>query len=100
MVNALPKGISFRLNVPGPRPQQAPGRNGGAVQIQVCARKRAVPLEFRFFLFEDFSPEINCLAANNQRLGLPLVENPQQVKVIGKASLGSGAGTHHWSRPP
>jgi hypothetical protein len=28
------------------------------------------------------------------------VENPQQVEVIGKASLGSGAGTHHLLRPP
>jgi len=27
------------------------------------------------------------------------VENPQQIKVIGKASLGSGAGTHHSLRP-
>lgn len=94
------KGISFRFNVPGPRPKQAPCGKVGAVEIEVCARKRAVPLEFGFFLFKDFSPEIDCLASNNQRLGLALVENPQQVKVIGKASLGSGVGTHHSLRPP
>ena len=28
------------------------------------------------------------------------VEQPQQVKVIGKASLGSGTGIHHSLRPP
>ena len=33
------------------------------------------------------SAETDRLAANDQRLGFLLIENPQQVKVIGKASL-------------
>jgi len=94
------KGIPFRFNFPGLGSKETLCGKVRTVQIQVRARKRAVLLEFRFFLFEYFSPKIDRLASHKQRRGLPLVEYSQQVEVISEASLESGACTHHSLRPP
>ena len=70
------------------------------MQIQVGTRKGAVFLQFGFFFLECFSPEIDGLTSDDQRLGLLLVERFKQVKVVGKARLQLGTLSHYSPKPP
>jgi hypothetical protein len=81
------EGIPVRFDTPGPRTKQPLCGKVRPVQVQVRTRKRAVSAEFGFFRFKYFRPEIDGLASDDQRLGLSLVENPQQFEVVCKPNL-------------